>query len=436
MTVEHIKTIVLSSLIATSLLLTVAIWNYQPNLDELGDENIIDAATKINGQQKTMKEILEPKQMIFHENNRTFSLSSRTASLDLFEEMRTWPMTDFETLSSNQLERESKVEVIFPTAVPLNVLANTLSINEEEKLPEYNVNRIFIEISNNQSSTSVYFVTDGEDQVIRAVIRNFDVYKSLDQYLVNSYDHVDYLTIDEKRDNPIYIPEGEMTLPVYTYTTTPISVSPLINVLFNDPNMVRPNSSTFGQSYYTDSTRQLRINQDQKYMRFVNPSISNIDSLPRQEVLKQSLDFVNDHNGWTDNYKLFNINDSGSTIDYRIFKKGYPVFDDNNLSLIQQTWAEQELYAYNRAMVQFATLIESESQQVTLASGSDVLDYLNKSMNQFPLLIEDIAIGYKMEETNKVSLVLTLKPVWYIKTVGGDWKPLSEEGFNDQGGVQ
>ncbi|KGP73239.1 YycH family regulatory protein [Pontibacillus yanchengensis] len=436
MTVEHIKTIVLSSLIAISLLLTVAIWNYQPNLDELGDENIIDAATKINGQQKTMKEIVEPKQLMFHENNRTFSLTSRTASLDLFDEMRTWPMTDFETLSSNQVERESKVEVIFPTAVPLNLLGNTLSINEEEKLPEYNVDRMFVEISNNQSSTSVYFVTDGEDQVVRAVIRNFDVYKSLDQYLVNSYDQVDYLTIDEKRDNPIYIPEGEVTLPVYTYTTTPISVTPLINVLFNDPNMVRPNSSTFGQSYYTDSTRQLRINQDQKYMRFVNPSISNVGTLPRQEVLKQSLDFVNDHNGWTDNYKLFRINDSGSTIDYRIFKKGYPVFDDNNLSLIQQTWAEQELYAYDRAMVQFATLIESESQQVTLASGQDVLDYLNKSMKQFPLLIEDIAIGYKMEETNKVSLVLTLKPVWYIKTVGGDWKPLSEEGFNGQGGVQ
>ncbi|KGX84833.1 YycH family regulatory protein [Pontibacillus litoralis] len=434
MTIETIKSIVLTMLIATSLLLTLAIWNYKPNYEALEDNSVLNAKTKIDGKQESLSGIIEPKEIIFHEGGDIYALASRQDSLSLYEAFRQWPLDEFESVPKQTLNRKSSLEIIYPTSVPLSVLASTLTLNEDDQvIPEFMVDRIFVDISADQTLTNVYFYSDEDESMYNATIRNFEAYKELVDYINDPSSHLKYLSIGEEEERPIYIPAGQIKLPKYTYTTYAIGENPLINVLFDDPNKVRENQTSVGQSIYTDDRMQMQLCYNKEYMRFTNPSVQPESSMTYSDLIRESMRFINDHHGWTDNYNLYDIDATGSTVKYRLQQNGYPVFNEKGLSAIEQTWYNQELFRYKRSLFQLATPIENDSTK-TLALGEQVDEHLAKSRTQYPLLIDDITIGYTMEVKNQHPFIVTFEPAWYYKTVGGNWRPVFEEPVN-QGGT-
>lgn len=429
---EYVKSIILSTLVAISFLLTLAIWYYQPKLEELSSKSIIDETTKIaDGKKETINTIIQPKQIMFHYNDRLFALDKWSKTKDLYQEMQTWPIDDFRYRTNTTFDKSSSVEVIFPTSVPIEMLTNTFTIKNGKDVPsDMKVDRMFVQVSPNQSSSLVHFVANDSNESIRAVIRNYDVYKYMEDYLSNEHIQTEYVAFEEKRKSPIYVPANEVTLTMQTYPTRQVPVNPLINVLFPDPNLVGRNSTNFGEDIYTDSSRQLRIFENQTMMQFINPNETNQQIMNRKVLIRQSLDFVNDHNGWTGDYQLYDINQN--VIRYRITKNGFPVINENSLSTIQQEWRKQELFEYKRPLIQLQAPFGD--QEVTLQSGRDVIANLESSWKQYPpYLIEDIAIGYSMKQTSDTSAVYTLEPAWFIKV--GEWKRLKfEDGYLNQGG--
>ncbi len=435
MTWENVKSVLLTILVGTSLLLTLAIWNYQPQYDVLDKENIIDDSTKIsNGSKEMVKSIIEPKHIIFHQNNRIFSLAQLTQENELYKEIRTWPLTDFQYRAKGTYERDSTIEIVFPTPVPIQTLANTFTVKEKEGegLPDLTVDRVLIHMSQQQSSSLVYFVSSDSEENIKAEIQNFDVYSNVEDYLVNPYGQVNYVAYEKNRKSPIYLPEGQVTLPMNTYPTRSINPNTFINVLFNNPNLVRQNSSNIGEEYFSDGTTRLRIYESETMMEFINPAETEYTLMDRSELIRQSLEFVNDHNGWTDNYNIYHLSQNQNYIRYRLIKEGYPVFDDENRTLIEQTWKNQEIFEYERALIQLQPPFGS--QEITLRSGSDVLAYLEEAWKKYPpYLIKDIAVGYEMKRTGSSAEVFTLEPGWFIKL--NDWQKIKfDEGLMNQGG--
>ncbi len=437
MTWENIKSILLSILVGTSLLLTLAIWNYQPEYDVLDTGNIIDESTKISyGSKESLKSIIHPKRIVFHQNNRIFSPDDQAKEDKLFKEIRSWPLTDFQYRAKGTYDRNSTIEVVFPTAVPIKTLVNSLTVKKKEKedLQELSVDRMLIQMSQRQSSSLVHFVSSKSDENIKAEIQNYDVYSNVEDYLVNPYAQENYVTYEKKRKSPIYLPADQITLPMNTYPTKVTDVKPFINVLFNNPNLVGRNSSNVGEDYYSDGTRRLLIYENETMMEFINPVETEYSIMNRSELIRQSLEFVNDHNGWTDNYNLYHIDQNNNNIRYRLMKDNFPVFDEENRSVILQQWKNQEIFKYQRSRLRL--LSPFGSQEVTLRSGSDVLAYLEKAWKEYPpYLIDDIAIGYQMKRSGSSSSIYTLEPGWFIKI--GDWQRIEfDEEIMNQGGAR
>ncbi|MFC0525978.1 YycH family regulatory protein [Pontibacillus salicampi] len=441
MRTETIKTIVLTILVATSLLLTFAIWNYQPQLDVLEDgDNYLKGDTRISGEQKSLNTLVKPSQVIFHEGGSTYAMDSYNTSMDMYTTFQGWRLIDFQSVSKNKVNRESSVEIIFPTSLPLSILVNTLTVNEDEDVPKYMVDRIFVDISSANSNNHVHFYSDENEQMYQATTENINPYTEYLPLINDTGSHVEHLSINEKRENPIYIPAGEVKVPKFSFFRDELAIEPMVNVLFNDRNKVLKKTPTNGESYYIDDYRQLAISEPNRYMRFTYNSPSEqeaSETMTRADVIKESQSFINDHYGWTDNYVISHMNSTGSTVQYRIHQNGYPVFNDAGLSVMEQSWRNKELYSYNRSLVQFDTEIDSNSPAVTLMSGADVKQRMENKIEQYPLLVEDIRIGYTMiQKENEYEVVFSLQPAWYYKTVGGGWKLLKESELVNKGGVQ
>ena len=67
-------------------------------------------------------------------------------------------------------------------------------------------------------------------------------------------------------------------------------------------------------------------------------------------LLQKSINFVNNHGGWTDNYRFVGLDKGRRTVHFRIYgPDGYPVFGENNpISKIEIDWAATEVSKYLR----------------------------------------------------------------------------------------
>jgi len=161
-------------------------------------------------------------------------------------------------------------------------------------------------------------------------------------------------------------------------------------------------------------------------------------SLKRQPkaLLKQSIEFVNEHGGWTDDYRYFSLNNNSHEVDFRLFKDGYPVFNSNDMAEIQQFWGEKDIQEYRRPFISLDALFDYSDE--TMKTGKQVLKDLLAIPHVQKNSIRDLELGYQLtivETENSASnsdRLLNFKPTWYC-LYDGTWSPVSEIGRGQNG---
>lgn len=63
--IENIKSGILFILVVSSLLLTLALWNYQPAYEELGEPTYLDETRLVEGDTRQIDDVVYPKQILF-----------------------------------------------------------------------------------------------------------------------------------------------------------------------------------------------------------------------------------------------------------------------------------------------------------------------------------------------------------------------------------
>src|SRR5699024_12539346 len=105
------------------------------------------------------------------------------------------------------------------------------------------------------------------------------------------------------------------------------------------------------------------------------PTLSTSEHDVKLELLEQRNDNINEHRGWTNDNALEDISASQSNVKFRLKYNGLPVFDLNNLTLIEQKWEAQELYEYNRSLIRLTHGVNSAEK--TLPSGVELINYID-----------------------------------------------------------
>ena len=432
---EKIKSIVLTVLVFGSIFLTWNLWTYQPNYDTMENSNYVAQVTL--SQKQDVKKIVRPDIALYHINGQHLGTVDPAELDKLTKEISRWVFSDVKNVTNqmgniNQLtQANGNVEIVFPTDLPIDLYRNVLHF-QEKKIPSFNFDKVIINVENPEKDTGlVYFVSTSNEQVYASRIAVSFVNEFTRDFYKGAGQYPHYFAYNRPNKPTIFLPETEQDMMEYKYLPVTLNSDEFKAALFNDPSFVQKSFVSQGEEY-TNGSSKMNINYDRNMLLYVNPTVDSDFTESTNDLVKRSIDFVNEHGGWTDSYRYVGKDELQHKVTFRMYSDdGYPIFNDSGMSEINETWGRREINKYVRPNISLELPLKTEMKKIKFPSGSRVLNYLLYEKKIKPELLEKIVLGYKMERDSTTSKLILLEPTWFYRYD----KTWNEVTLNDLGGV-
>ncbi|WP_313805173.1 two-component system activity regulator YycH [Cytobacillus sp.] len=435
MTYENIKSVILVILVCFSILLTWSIWTYQPNLEVMQKQNTVEKVAISD--KKEVGEIVKPDRIFYHlDKEKHFGTVDTNEINKVIAEISRWNYADFENVSGGIssyptfIHNSGKAVIEFPDLVPIDLYRSIIDI-KDKKLPNFQFDHIVIDIGGTQKEQGyVYFISSKEKKAYRSHVASSFVHNFNNAFFKNveyNLSYSSYFPYKASDDRLLFLPSNETKMLRYQYLSKPLDYEKYKNALFKNLSVVQKNHQSSGSGVeYKDYSSLMRVDYDKNTLSYVNPVESNEKQFPVDNLLKRSIDFVNEHGGWTGNYQYVKVDESNHRVLFRLYENnGYPVFSDaNGISEISHTWGQNEILEYSRSNFSLGIQTPDPSETI-LRSGQEALEWLEKMEGVHLDQLQDMTIGYTMTKDLHTILVY-LEPAWYYK-YNDSWNKISFE---------
>jgi regulatory protein YycH of two-component signal transduction system YycFG len=444
---ESIKTATLIVLIVISLFFTWNMWNLQPTYEYFQNQTVFES-TPISQESREVYEVIKPQNlMLYTSSGNEFSTLDGSYMNTLWKEMQGWEYRGekIETFTKDAFhdwiyENEgTKLELKFYDEIPMTTFQSMLEWDEDPN-EHITFDRIFLDISQDPDvEQNVYFVSYENMELIKTSVENAEASRFVAELIDEEVDLQQYFAFDTGQGFEIMLPEEKVKLDSYQYMTEEIEGESFKDSLFSNPRIVKRDAN---KNRYTDGTRELNINTNQHAVKYVNPPmLSDTSSIEESVLIKQSIAFLNDHGGFTDDYVLFDIQDNQQEIRFIMTIQSIPVVPvsdsmENRFgpTMISQRWGQNEIASYDRPSYHRDFTIEKKSQ--TLMSGRKVVELISNNEQIEETEINNIFIAYELSSSNSQQVV-NVSPVWCIETKDGRLMTINDEleqsGGNENG---
>ena len=427
---ENIKSGILTILVLVSLLLTWNLWTYQPNYEKMEKSKTVAEVTVSEKQEVT--KIVRPDQVLFHVKGQHYGTNSPVDLDKMIKEMRGWSISDLKNYSDkvanveNFIHSNGNAEIIFPGDVPIELYRSVLNI-EGKKIPAFNFNRIIINVEGmDKGSGVIYFVSTETQQVYSSHILITNLNEFNHDYYKNAAHYPKFFAYKASEKRTFFLPEAKMEMTNYRYLPVTLNPDEFKDALFDDPSFVQRSAIPHGEEYTNDSSK-MTVNDDSNILQYVNPTIDDSFVDSSYDLVKRSIDFVNEHGGWTDPFRYVSKSEYKRSVTFRLYSTdGYPVFNDNGLSEITEVWGRDVINKYVRPNIALDLPLITEMQKVTPPSGHEVLALLQSNKNFKPELLEELVLGYRMERDSEENKLILLEPAWFYR-YNKSWRQISEK---------
>ncbi len=416
---ETIKSSILFVLVMLSIFLTWNLWTYQPNYATMEKNNTV-AEVSLSEQQE-VKKIIRPDVALFHLKNDHFGTANADELDKMIKEISSWRILDVKNNTDkvaniNQLEHAAgSVELIFPAEVPIQLFRDVLSF-EDKKVPEFNFDRFIVNVENpDKDNGVVYFVSSAQQQVYISHVSTTFLTNFYHNFYKNADSYPRYFSYNLTDKRTIFLPDQPTDMMEYKYLPVTLNSEEFRDALFSDPSFVQKSFVSNGEEY-TNGSSKMNIDYDKNMLLYVNPTAAGKYQEKPNDLVKRSIDFVNDHGGWTDAYRYVGKDDNHHQITFRLYSvEGYPVFNEDGLSEINEIWGPNEISKYVRPNISLDLPLKTEMQKLTLPSGHEVIQYLKNKKNFKLEQMENLVLGYEMESDSLETKLIRLEPTWYYR---------------------
>ncbi|RFU62486.1 YycH family regulatory protein [Peribacillus glennii] len=441
MSFEGAKNIILTTLVAASALLTWNIWTYQPEFKKIDQSEFI----RDDSQKQELSEVIKPDRVLFHTQGKHFQTHDEGEIIKIQTEIAKWTLFNFKDashLAGNKkflsfVHADGNTEVIFPDQIPLNLYKSVLNF-DDRKLPKVSFDRIIFKTEPGISEGKVYFVNYKQKKVYQSQVSTAHLKNFNNAFASRAEGFPEYISKEINPQRTLFLPKEAVQLSQVKYYINYLDIDENFKeTLFTNPDKVVQDSVTRGKEY-TDGSKLLSEYQDFSTIEFVNPAQKSYSNGAPVDLLQKSIDFVSNHGGWGDHYDEGRKTDGQQTIGFRysaqsedgqkvifrLFKGGYPVFNEQGMSEIEQTWGDEEIYRFRRPYFSIAFAIETDyPYKVKLPSGQQILQQFTENRNIELQDLEDIRVGYKLSRDPLEPKLIVLEPSWYY-LYGGTWTVL------------
>ncbi|MEH7414031.1 two-component system activity regulator YycH [Neobacillus drentensis] len=416
---ENIKSGILTILVLMSLLLTWNLWTYQPNYDTMENSKTVAEVTVDEKQEVT--KIVRPDQVLFHVKGQHYGTNNPDELEKLIKEMSSWAITDVKKYTDKVgnldgfIQGSGKAELIFPGDVPIELYRSVLNI-EGKKVPSFNFNRIIINVDDMEKGSGiVYFASTESQQVYMSHILATNLTEFNREYYKNAAHYPKFFAYKASEKRTIFLPEDKTKMSTYKYLPVTLNSDEFKDALFDDPSFVQRSSIPHGEEFTNDSSK-MTVNYDSNILQYINPTTDDSFVESSYDLVKRSIDFVNEHGGWTDPFRYVSKSEYKRSVTFRLYSTdGYPIFNDSGLSEINEEWGRDEINKYVRPNITLDLPLITEMQKVTPPSGHEVLTLLQSNKNFKPELLEELVLGYRMERDLEENKLILLEPVWFYR---------------------
>ncbi|PID22412.1 hypothetical protein CSV61_06065 [Sporosarcina sp. P3] len=434
--IETIKSIVLLLLVSLSVLFTLAVWNYSPNYEPMEQLQTVDISIS---EKKAIDEIIKPYKMITILKDQVLG-STDTEKIDkILTEMNTWDLSDLHLVSQDMskfdiaklLRQPSQMTFYFTGEVPMLVYDNVLLV-DDVNIPEATFNRLVIDWGQSTQAPVIHLLSEmsGLHYQMQVTLPNKTSFLRNVVDVGQSFD--EYAEIDRGNASFLAVPKYPITVMRNTYYQEEVNPLRFRDALFSDPNAVRRNLIDSTHEEYGDDHAFMNVDTEIKRLNYVMPAMESQEIAIPSELLLNTIDFINEHGGWTDEYRYAYMNPISRYVRFQLYVDGLPVFSDQSgTSEITETWGNQRVFKYIRP---YYTLdVNIKSVQETLPSGVEVAEALRESEELDFGLIEEITPGYYMNRDIERKLII-LQPCWYY-LIKGNWLRFAPEELQGGGEI-
>lgn len=433
---ENMKSGILAILVLVSIFFTWNLWTYQPNYDTMESSKTLDEV--MLREKQDVERIIRPDRVMYHIKDEHYG-TTKTDELDkIIKEISKWTFVEVKNYTG-KLENfnafahaPGNAEIIFPGEVPIQLYRNVLKI-EGKKIPSFNFDRIVINVENSGSENGiVYFISTETQQVFTSHISSANLSGFNRDFFKNATRLPRYFAYEASATRTIYLPEDETEMWTYKYLPVTLNSEEFKDALFRNPSFVQKSSISNGEEYTNDSSK-MTVDYDTNMLSYVYPTAEDNYVENSYDLVKKSIDFVNEHGGWTDPYRYVAKNEFSRSVTFRLYTDdGYPVFNERGLSEIFEVWGRNELSIYTRPNIALELPLTTETQLVVRPSGHKALEFLQSKRNFKPELLEDLMLGYRIERDSDENRLIVLEPAWFYR-YDHTWGQISIE---DLGGLK
>ncbi|WP_248562447.1 YycH family regulatory protein [Niallia sp. NCCP-28] len=423
MTYEKIKTVILAILVLVSIFLYYILWTHQGNYETL--KKIPTVEPEMFGKSKEIGEVVKPDRIYQHLNGQHYGTMDSMEISDVINTLKKWDYNniknispEIKNISSFIQKQDHSMEIRFPGDVPFYLYKTLLNSTESNNF-DFDTILISYDISKDKEGL-VYFISRNNGKVYESnVSASFiDSFKDFTNHAaMEGSIYTTYFSHNLTKNNLIYLPKNDGSMKKYNYLYKTIDSAKLKRALFSDPSLVQKNIIA-NREEYTDDTGLLRIDKDTHVVSFLKPSEILTDGTEKNKMIQKSIEFVNQHGGWTNQYKYeyryVDKNDNYDKTTFRLYNSaGFPIFDmEHKISDIQIVWENNDVKTFITSNLStFGT--DFDTTTTTLMSGQKVLEYLKEQKNIEMEKIQDIVMGYDMQVDSQS--IVRLQPSWFYE---------------------
>lgn len=412
---EPIKSIVLLLLIVFSVMFTFMVWNFSPNYEPMEQLQTVDITI---AEKKTIDEIIKPYKILTNIDEQVLGTVDKSQMDVILAEMGNWEISDFHLVNQNLntfeisqvLRQPSQMTLYFPGEVPIVVYDNVLLMNDMS-IPESTFNRLIIDWSQTTQLPMLHFVSEANGLHYQAQVTLTNKENFVRNVIEAGQSFDEYVEIDRGNTPLLTVSKDPVLITRNTYYQEEINPHRFRDALFNDPKAVRRSQVDTNQEEYGDDHAFMSVNTKTKMLSYVMPAAESQEIAIPSELLLNTIDFINEHGGWTDEFRYAYMNPISRHVEFQLYVDGLPVHSEQpGTNEITQKWGESRVFKYLRP---YYTLdVDLEKVEEELPSGVEVAEALRNSDELDFDSIDEITIGYYMihEEGRRL---LILEPCWY-----------------------
>lgn len=433
---ETAKSILLTVLVLLSFVLTWSIWTYQPKLDEMESTKYIKDIS-IGNKKTDTSTIIKPVQISFHKDDKHYGTTNSQEMLGIVRDMKKWQISNLKNISANFSKTEFRkfvhqnghIELIYPDDVTLDILKTIYQINEED-LHSTTFDRIILDYRNREKDgIPLYFISYKSHKVFSAKAEGVSSLALEEDYKKVTDKYTTYFPYGVSESRVIFLPKTEMKLNQYQYYVHFLDPDKFKDALFSDPSFVKkeilPN-----QIEYTDGSRLMEVDLNNHTLSYVNPQGNEESDAIVNDLIQQSIDFMNDHGGWTDSYQFFSWDKYNEQANFRLYLNGVPVFNKFGMAEIVQHWKNNNIYSYDRPLIKLQ-LSDRENEPTALPTGYQAIEKIESIQNYDPEFLDAVVVGYELiVDRTKENMIrdraVLFKPAWYYHYAGA-WRKVNFE---------